>query len=564
MYYNDRNRTLAFDLSEINERTYQHLLTRAMGSTSADGRYVEVPEICWLEAREVLRYAKSDTSKFSTWLESAGRVPGQNWRQDYPMLKHPTCTGTELKDFQKQGAAALAARDLILADEQGTGKTLQTLMARELLVKTQQKGWRMIVICPNEDVCWEWARMAGQHFGELVYVIQKRSELNDPLLHSTGIWAIPITRFWRDGFLETLTKTLAPGLAVLVCDEAHMMSGMTSNQHIHFRNLRRFAYRTWMLTGTEVRNQPDGYWAMYTLSTRSNILPTEWDCYFSRGLFEPDGKRPRWCPDRLSSLQQIRGLYALRRLKRDVSPELPPIVGPIPVMVPMTAAHRKHYVDLFNNKRTEYEDSLAGLSEVTIDSHWARNIRLFQVATNPLLLNIPNAPPTHKLDRLVSLITDAGDQKVLVWSNFPGNCDWLRDQLRLRFGTSKRVESVHGGVDRGDRRGLLEECQAGKVDVVIANPMVWAAGITLLPFTVHVHWDLHPARDRWMQTFDRSHRPGQHLVVTVYALIHEDTLEPNTFEWLGKKGEWSDLITGDPKKPKPAVKTLPVWLKRIR
>lgn len=445
-----------------------------------------------------------------------------------------------------------------------THNTVQVLAARNILMRRHHCAWRTIVLVPSAEVAASWKRIAMEHYGEFVWHIEDRGDFRKRFMPLTGIWIIMYSKFWRDGFLEHIRHELSCGKAMLVCDEFHRCAGQETKQYHHVCELRELAYRFVGATGTSVPNKPDSYHSIYTITTKqSNLMLEYWTAYFSRGLTDPTGKKPEWDLHRLKSIYQLKGTYSLRRLKSEVA-ELPPLTGPMPIVCPMSAQQRKHYVELHNQNKTSVFNELTDSSdEITIGHFYAKNIRLYQASTLPALLGITGeaAEPKHKLDRLIGLLEEAGDQRTIIWCNFPDCIEWLAGKLRIAL-PGQVIKTAHGGVTQSDRTELIDQFQAGLINHLVANPAVWGEGVNMTRASITIYWDLHPSRVRWRQSQDRAYRIGQKLPHTIYVLLHEDSIDIHTLNWLGTKDTWADAIeSGKGERQMSKVKTVNPYMR---
>jgi hypothetical protein len=360
-----------------------------------------------------------------------------------------------------------------------------------------------------------------------------------------------------DDYKEFLRMNLHKDYTMLVADEVHACANSSSKQHQALDELLNLCYRYVLLTGTEFTHDPATYHATYKLATRTSVPLEDWVSYFNRGLVDKVTGKPRWDEDRLKSIRNIRGTYGLRRIKSDIA-DLPKQTGPITLIIPMTHEHRKAYIELWNNSKYEFMNELNELSEVTIEHFFAKFIRLYQMATLPLLLQCP-INPTYKLEALIRLLEECGDQKVIIWSNFPKCIEWIAEQINKQL-PYKKVGYAHGGVSQQHREKCVKDFEENKIlDIVIANPAIWSQGVTLNEASIMIYWDLHPSRSRWKQSQDRNYRIGQTKAVTIYCLIHESSIEGMTFNWLGQKDYWSDLVVEGKSKAKPKVRVHGKW-----
>lgn len=548
--YSAELRGILWQKGELTSQQVTALALRCPGDYARPDGSILVYEVAWLMANKVCKAFGGSTQGIQDLLRLSNHQRAHNWEStNIRELVGVTVTGSKLRDYQLQGVEALTRSSMVLGDEQGLGKTIQALAAQHACLLRELRGTRMLVVVSSAEMADEWRIMAKEHLGKEVYHIKSPECITKrpTRMSEAPIWVIMYAKFWRPHYLETLKAFLEAGDNILAFDEAHRLSGYLSQQHAGARELLQLAWRTWFFTGTQVTNGVDSYHAIYTLATGSGIKREEWIRYFAMGTVNPNKPlvQQSWDYEKLESLARIHPLFGLRRLKKDVLTSLPPIIGPIEVEIPMDTDHAALYAQLKHLHEVELEGEAGRhLMEVDPDQFFVKALRLYQMATHPVLLGETKVQPKAKLEVLCNLIREAGDQKVLVWGHFPAALDWLAVELSKRF-PDKTVEVAHGGVSRTQRVAIKNLHQSGKVDIMVANPMVWAEGLNLTNASVAIYWDLHPSRILWNQSKDRIHRWGQLLPVTIYWLAYTATVQVSTMRNMKGKDRIANIITGD-------------------
>lgn len=452
--------------------------------------------------------------------------------------------GTVLYGYQLKAVQALEYGSCMLGDEMGLGKTLSALMAWEHLVGGQtwlkvtgpEKVRKLTVVCPSDEVADEWAIALEKHMNLNVYVRHVKTRADIDAASRAAVVLIPYSRVWRDGYAEMVQRRCTDR-DILVLDEAHRASRTESKQHMFLWNLvYGKKLRVWCLSGTEVSNTPESYFAMYRLITRSRMPKLTWmeHCY--------DPFANYWKKEKLKEIRVLRKGFALRRTCTEVGQQLPECTE-VTCKVGMDAVTAVLYQAMKTESSMQVQLAVDQKKTITEGLYMVVFGRLMQLASHPLLLGETRVDETPKYHRCCELVEEAGGQKVIIWSNYPGTIDWLHDKLTKAY-PGLTIAKAHGKTKKPDRQQVKEDFQAYKVDVLIANPAIWSEGINLQAGNVMIYWDFHASRVRWEQSKKRSHRTGQKMPVFIYKLVVRGSVEEKTLAWLEKKAELARLITG--------------------
>lgn len=262
-----------------------------------------------------------------------------------------------LKPFQTTGADFLAnRRTALLADEMGLGKTVQALAAVEKI--NSQKN---VVICPA-GVRNTWRREIFEN-------------------------GLPPENFLVASY-ESAVKMAASGLDfscdTLILDEAHYLktpeSQRTQALFANKTGLARGAKRVWALTGTPALNRPRELYPILKTMGGSKILGgydtvPKFAQRYCGAFFDGYGLNTKGASHIDELAEKLKG-FMLRRTKKEVLPELPPVItNYIPLDIPKEKqrpifdveseiANREEYLSSTHEDYAQLGD-LARLARVT-------------------------------------------------------------------------------------------------------------------------------------------------------------------------------------------------------
>jgi SWI/SNF-related matrix-associated actin-dependent regulator 1 of chromatin subfamily A len=230
----------------------------------------------------------------------------------------------KLFDFQHEGAKFLSTRrGAILADEMGLGKSAQAITAADDLVAN-----RILVLCPAvARINWQREFAKFSIFHRPITVISHGRQPHPPQHHSIVVSYELAVKKWQRGDFKDDRFDIA------IIDEAHFCKNTRAKRTLAVtgrQGLIRQATRTWALSGTPMPNHPGELWVwLYTFGATK----LEYDDYCERyceyawgqGHYDPFPQIVGAAPDKIRELKLLASRVMLRRRKKDVLKQLPPI-----------------------------------------------------------------------------------------------------------------------------------------------------------------------------------------------------------------------------------------------
>ena len=144
---------------------------------------------------------------------------------------------------------------------------------------------------------------------------------------------------------------------------------------------------------------------------------------------------------------------------------------------------------------------------------------------------------------LRDLVTDIArnDEKVIIWTSFNANCDYLASQL-ASFGAL----TLHGKMPIERRNSVVKWFLENKNDrVLIATPGAAKEGLTLTVANHVIFYDRGYSLDDYLQAQDRIHRVSQTRTCYVTNLIMQDSVDQWIDALLDAKKLAAQLTQGD-------------------
>ncbi len=417
-----------------------------------------------------------------------------------PPPRLPDDLTATLRPYQQQGVSWLrflqgAGLGGILADDMGLGKTLQTLCVL---------GKRSLVVCPT-SVLPNWVAELKRF----------RPSLRICVYHGPGraldeAAEVTLTTY---ALLRLDAAVLAARTwETLVLDEAQAIKNPESQVARAAFGLK--ADFRLALSGTPLENRLEELWSLMHF-TNPGLLGgrRQFDERLARPIAEGQ-------PEAAERLRRRIRPFVLRRLKREVAPELPPRSESV-MHVSLDERERAVYDTVMAATRTEVVALLKEGGSVL--KALEALLRLRQAACHPALVPGQHATSSSKVQTLVEALSTAVAEghKALVFSQWTSLLDLIEPPLKGAGVTFERLDGTT--TNRGEVTARFQSPEGAPVLL-----MSLKAGGTGLNLTAADHVFL---MDPWWnpaveaQAADRAHRIGQERPVMVYRLVAQGTVE---------------------------------------
>ncbi|MEO8903083.1 MAG: DEAD/DEAH box helicase [Polyangiaceae bacterium] len=435
--------------------------------------------------------------------------------ESLPEVALPKDLTATLRAYQKVGVDWLcflrdAGLGAVLADDMGLGKTLQTLCA---------VSGRTLIVCPK-SVLHNWEAEAKRFRPGLSLAVYQgpRRELDKRADLTITTYAI---------LRLDAERLAAETWDTVVLDEAQAIKNPDSQV-----SRAAFALKTNFpvaLSGTPLENRLEELWSMFHFSHRGLLSGrSQFRDRYSLPIEQGNKKK-------LAELREKTKPFILRRLKREVAPELPPRTDMV-LEIELDPSER----ELYNAVRAATQKDLLEKLQKGGNVLQALEalLRLRQAACHPSLVPGQSAESSSKIEALLEMLEQvaAEGHKALVFSQWTSLLDLVEPHLERAGLRAVRLD----GRTR-DRAAVVNEFQSESGPPVMLTSL--KAGGTGLNLTAADHVFLldpwwNPAAED--QAADRAHRIGQENPVLVYRLIAKDTVEEGILALQAKKRALAD------------------------
>ena len=457
----------------------------------------------------------------------------------------------------------------VLADEMGLGKTVQALGFLQTLFRSdddlngpvqpppgtatpllapvlQTSGMRgetaprpALVVCPTSLV-YNWLAEARRFTPRLRILVLsgpdrqrdfERISHHDLVITSYSLLRRDVERY------QPLT------FSALILDEAqHIKNRQTQNAQV-VKAIR--AHHRLVLTGTPLENSVLDLWSIFDFLMPGYLgSPADF-----RERYELPIIRDKSAEAQERLARRVRP-FLLRRLKRDVAPDLP------------AKLEQVSFCELSEDQASVYQQVLEASRREVLAAVGAQGLaksrmviltallRLRQICCDLRLLKLEQPETIQgsgKLDLFAELLDEVldGGHRVLVFSQFVSMLTILREKLE-----AEQIAFCYLDGSTTNRMEVVEKFQRQtEIPVFLISLKAGGLGLNLTGADTVIHYDpwWNPAVED--QATDRAHRIGQTRVVTSYKLITRGTVEEKILHLQTRKRQLIEAslgITGDP------------------
>lgn len=441
----------------------------------------------------------------------------------------PKVIQATLRGYQNEGVGWLGRLQQmhlngILADDMGLGKTLQAIIALTQY-KSEHPDAISMVVCPTSLV-YNWKEEFNKFNPQLrVLPVDGTPVQRKKLLTEIKHFDIVITSYSLMQKDIEIYKDVPFAYAIL--DEA---------QHIKNRGTRNAksvkmiqANHRLILTGTPIENSLDELWSLFDFLMPG--LLSSYDRFVEKYIRNPS--QPKGL--NMETLRRKLSPFILRRMKKDVLAELPP-VSEIVYHCHLSDIQRELYHSYAQSAREELSQLVKreGFDKVQIHI-LATLTRLKQICCHPAIFakEKVEAGDSAKYDMLMELLQTLiqGKHKTVIFSQYTRMLSIMREDLQQQ---GIRFEYLDGSTK--NRLSIVKRFNEDEtMPVFLVSLKAGGTGLNLVGADTVVHYDMwwNPAVEN--QATDRVHRIGQKNSVSSYKLVTLNTIEEKIMELQNRK-----------------------------
>lgn len=420
---------------------------------------------------------------------------------------------------QVKEAGIILGGGACIGSEMGCGKSLSSLLVYATL-KAQGEVDALVIFGPRNAIHQTWRlEEIPKHLGRRV------------VDHPEEFLLLNYDRVWAPAEAERIRRFMTTRRCLLLLDEVHLLARESSKRSEAVKTFQKLATRVLGTTGTVSRNRAESFLGVYRLLTDAEITDKQF-----KDLFRPVGT---YYLD-LDAIEPVFETFGIRHVKTQLK-QLPPRRMQ-KVKTAMSPRHRK----LYNEMRDEWRAQITAMDGNQYTLAVRKGIvlvqmtRLLQIAAHPGLVgDTISDDDVWKFRALDEYLDEAGDQKVIVWSERPGILDRVAARYRKML-----PEVAHGERTQKQNSDAIQRWKAGDSQMLCASILAFGEGLNLAESSLAFYFGVTWRFDKWVQSQHRIHRLTSADPCTSYVLISEGTIEERVFAALEQKEEQQNTITG--------------------
>lgn len=424
-----------------------------------------------------------------------------------------------------------------LLDEMGCGKSFQIASSVAMLLQNNSID-RCLIVAPKSLVK-TWQEEMRLATAIPFTVIEGSPAQRTKLLQSQN----PIFIIHYEGIRlekESLSEWIQTGNGMIIFDESQRIKNLSAQTTISAKYIRNGAKRCVIATGTPIANRPIDLFAQYFVmdngATFGSSFPAFKNTFCYIDILEVNQGRRKIKIEKFIGVRNGEELRkriqatSLRRLKNEVL-DLPPIIYK-DYNIELKTEQKTIYAKMRDSVRNEIENMSPEEYAMQANNIVVRLLRLSQIASNPKLIDPNYEGSNSKLDELDEILTDVfsdDTKKVILWSHFVGNVNYLSETYGETWGAV-----AHTGEMSVEERGQSVEAFQNNPEcrLFIATPQSAKEGLTLLPkdgkmkADTMIYMDLNFDGGSYVQSQARFHRIGQNSdKCLVIHLVGQETVD---------------------------------------
>ena len=456
----------------------------------------------------------------------------------------PVPDGLSYLPYQRAGIVyAVDHRNCLLADEMGLGKTIQAIG----LINAIPEIANVLVICPA-SLKLSWKREMEKWLTRSLTMGIINSEIP----------ATDIVICNYDIVKKHAEKLKSKTWDLMICDESHYLKNPKAQRTQSVLGGKDVspipATRKIFLTGTPVLNRPI---ELHPLLRALNVeWAKNWRQYVRRYC---DGRETRWGWDVSGASntgelgEKLRSTLMIRREKSQVLAELPEKTHQLITLSPngCAAQIKKEQAawEAHEEATKKHKEKIAKLrKEEKTDTEAYREavqaMRQAALASFAEISKLRHETAVKKIPHAVELVTNAVESEgsIVVFSHHTDVLDGIVDGVRKAGYTAEKID---GSVPVEKRQQIVDDFQAGKINVFVGSIKAAGVGITLTKSSHVIFAELDWTPATIAQAEDRCHRIGQKNNVLVQHIVFDGSIDAMIAKKLVEKEEIIESIMGE-------------------
>jgi len=397
----------------------------------------------------------------------------------------------------------------IIADEQGLGKTIQSL---SLLRLHPEKLLPAVIVCPT-TVKRQWMTEIHRWCGKgPEYLTQIIHSSKDRAIDGFMIYIVTYDMLKNDKIFEFLPEN---HIKTIIIDECQRIKNHLSDRAKAVQKVARNLDHIIPMSGTPIKNNAGEYFTVLNL-----VAPTRFPHYQRYIDNYCDSYSSGW-GSKVGGLKDVDRFHAdtkdiiIRRTKADVLPDLP-------------AIERKFYhVELDRKLHKAYDASMKELEDALYGDDDSFSASTVKIAIMGKLRHITGISKVAECIDFTTEFLLSTERKLVIFTHHIDVMGMLENNLNIwcADGGYEKPLILHAGLDGTGRANLVEKFKNSQSRIMIASTLAAGEGLNLqfCSDAIILERQWNPANEE--QAEGRFHRFGQVNPVSITYMLATGTID---------------------------------------
>lgn len=417
----------------------------------------------------------------------------------------------EIRPYQQKVVDFLASHPKAMAaDQQGLGKTVETLCALNMLELGPE---HRVLFAVSKGKIYDWLEEFAIWCPTLEPPVIVHGQYKRLEKWAENNWVITTRETVRQDI-----KSIRMDWDLVIVDEAHRI--FRNHKTVGFKAFKKLdAQRMWMLTGTPARKGPIDFFG-YLHMFAPKVFTSYWRfahtfCYVEKTHF---GTQVYGIKDAqsLESLRAILRRYMIRHTKEELGDEMPPkTVGFL--NVEMTKEQRQIHDELLDEMLVILDSGDLIIAPTVL----TKILRMRQLMVCPKVLS-SNLGYGAGIEAIADNIELQPDNHAAIFMSFKGAIGYLSAYLAERF-PDMHIYAIHGGMKPLDVFNIVKEYKKNRGIILATIKFIEGQNFETCSYGYVLGPEYTP--DENEQAEDRLHRKTSKEGVNIYYVKHRNSVE---------------------------------------
>ena len=429
---------------------------------------------------------------------------------------------------------ALGYKRAFILNDMGTGKTLSSLWACDLLFEAKRIR-KVLIVSPLSTMRSVWQKEIFYNMPHRRSAIAHGNRAQRLAAISSPVHFVIIN---HDGIKTCADELVREAFDIIIIDELTAFKSMQSERTkmMAYVTAPSRAKAVWGLTGEPTPNSPlEAYSQCKVVNPLNPHLPRYYTQFRDATMYQVNDYM--WLPKEGASDIVHRCMQPAIRFRREDCIDLPPTMYQT-ISVEFTKEQTEHY-----NRMKQEAYILHDKGEISASSAAIVLNKLLQISAGAVKTNdgnIAHIDYKSRFDALLEILEQTPQKKLVVFATYVATIKrLLNDLLEKNINTA----AIFGDVDHKLRAQHIDNFQTGDLSVLILQPQSSAHGITLVASSTIVWFSLIPSNELYRQGNARIVRPGQTRTTFIIHMVSSPA-EQHIANILERKGNMSDEVLG--------------------